>query len=341
MASSDNDIPSDIDELIINYLDKYDNNPERALFHLTVELGYGKGTHHSPILLLTTTYTSFSLSLSLYIEHVYSHKTIENAKRLSAAVTFSDNRERLLLAGPVPVEGMLVTPHVRNTVADTIAVDTTDSLVLLTSSSEGGNQVKSPTAAAKSRYLGVSRPTSPREEQAPSTTDLGSLHVLLMGENIKVTEKDETHADDASLASIFEVAPEAPTPVYPLVIASEEAPRHGLSRAEKGSKSQLRRDWQVIYKQATDITNQIPAGYTKSINAASRPTTAPTTTTLTTSALPGSRFVQFPEEAVWNLLRAAAALPPYYNAPGENFAETVRAALGELLQVFTMYLNLV
>ena len=238
---------------------------------------------------------------------------------------------------------MLVTPHVRNTVAEsTLAIDTADSVALLTSSSEGGNQVKSPIAAAKSRYLGVSRPTSPRAELAPSTTDLGSLHVLLMGENVKVTEKDETHADDASLASIFDVAPpEAPTPVYPLVIASEEAPRHGLSRAEKGSKSQLRRDWQVIYKQATDITNQIPAGYTKSINAASRPTTAPTTTTLTTSALPGSRFVQFPEEAVWNLLRAAAALPPYYNAPGENFAETVRAALGELLQVFTMYLNLV
>ena len=69
--TSDNDIPSDIDELIINYLDKYDNNPERALFHLTVELGYGKGTHLPPIYLSTPYLYHITILLLLLLKNYY------------------------------------------------------------------------------------------------------------------------------------------------------------------------------------------------------------------------------------------------------------------------------
>ena len=282
------DIPLETDEMIIDYLSRFDGDADKAYFALMVELGSGKGI----IILLYSRYHIIVFSLITHdihyfiIEHVFSQRAVEQVKRHSAGTTFMESRERYLLAPPTAAAGMLVC-------AATGGV--ADGLV-----SESGNEaVRSPHTLARSRYLGGKSPAN-----------VGIRPLSLVDDSIQQQTDNGT-----SVATKEEVVAESHAPEPTEVPQSTEGRGVGSSRTaglnnDKESKNSVRKEWQAIYKQVSDLLARC-AG----------PRHAPT--------LPGAKIVTDEEALV--LLRTAATLPTYINSPGECFAETVRTALGELL----------
>jgi hypothetical protein len=97
--------------------------------------------------------------------------------------------------------------------------------------------------------------------------------------------------------------------------------------SDKDSKNNIRKEWQNIYKQATEYLSKTGSA----TGAGSRSMSNSNNNNNVGSGSGGGAKQQLEEADIMSLLQTAAPLPAYINAPGECFAETVRSALGELM----------
>ncbi len=100
--------------------------------------------------------------------------------------------------------------------------------------------------------------------------------------------------------------------------ASSNAGASGRSRGQEKDKTEIKKRWQNVLKRCQSALSSMHT-FTASLPAAGM-------------AISASKCDSRPNiETVQEILDEAASLPVYINSPGEDFAETVRGCLGELL----------
>ena len=295
----------------------------------------------------------------LLIEYAIYNRTFEQVKRHSVGMVFSECKERFLLNSPQSALGMI---RIRNKQKNmlsyshddsaskfdysmlTVNVDDNDYHDYHGTTGIGIDAISpkiSPHSVARSRYLGnpsavvLARHSSFDSQMSVSSTlPLTAVDVdgdaAAFDEVINILKKDDpvpgtAGADDAE-DGITAAA------LHPFSTSgSGRVSRTAGGNNDKDSKTNIKKEWQNIYKQASEYL--LKSGSSGGASGpGSRGHNNATGTASNSNNISGNNSKQQLEEAdVMSLLVTAASLPTYINAPGECFAETVRAAVGELM----------
>ncbi len=255
----------------------------------------------------------------IYLESVFTRKSIDQVKRRSIGTSFMESKDFYLLSPPtLPIGIALTTPRM-------MIASNGDDLAGMSRQGHHG------TSVARSRYLGSRTPSlqlSPRRPELESPLregglleHLDSISIDLSGLPLLVEDSNHMLPLNNDLQYPFSWDEEEAALEREKVDDNKVRGSRIPGGSDGNSKHGVRKEWQSIFRQVNDLLSKSSNG-----NMTNGPSSV-------------SRFQvfngrqQISEEEAMRLLCAAAALPTYVNAPGECFAETVRSSLGELLLV--------
>ena len=268
-------------------------------------------------------------------------------KRHSIGIVFSECKDRFLLNSPQSALGMI---RIRNKPKNMLSYSHDENpskfdYSMLTvhiddNDYPGNNGIGSvspkisPHSVARSRYLGnPSAVTLARHSSFDSQMSLSSTHPLTVDidgdaaafdEVIDILKKDDTIPATTAVDDIDDAVATSALQFSTSGNGSGRVSRTAGGNNDRDNKTNIKKEWQNIYKQASDYLLRSGSSGLSGSRGHSNATG-------NSSSTAGNSKQQLEEADVMSLLVTAASLPAYINAPGECFAETVRAAVGELM----------